>query len=909
MIQDHDWHRVDRLLQSALDREPNQRACFLDEACADDHAVRQRVEALLAADREASVFLERPALQTDTSLATEAARGALMGRRIGAYRILCQLGRGGMGEVYLAERADEQFRKQVAIKLVKHGTDSDAILQRFRSERQILASLDDPHIATLLDAGTTDDGLSYFVMEYVEGQPIDVYCSTHRLSTHERLHLFGLVCAAVQHAHEHQVVHRDLKPSNILVTEAGCPKLLDFGIAKLLTIESAGPTANQTTVGLRPMTPAYASPEQVRGEPVTPLSDVYALGVLLYELLTGHRPYRVESETPADIGRAICEQEPEKPSTAVRRGLRISTTPTDAVSVQTPEWPPVPGDGESAALRRALAGDIDKIVLMALRKEASRRYASVAQFADDLRSHLEGRPVLARGDSLGYRTAKFVTRNKAAVGGAVAGVMVTVAAVGVASLISRDQALSTAGMPRIRSLAVLPLDNLSGDPEQEYFSSGMTEALISDLARIRALRVISRTSVMRYKNTHTPLPEIARELNVDAVIEGAVVQSGERIRITATLIEAATERHLWNESYERDVRDVLALQSEVARAVARQIEVTLTPQEDTRLAKTRRVDPEAHQFYLWGRHHLGKLTKDGLTKAIENFQRAIEKDPTYAAAYASLAGTYSKSTDGYDMLPFRDAISKARAAALTALQLDDTLPEAHVALGGVLRADWDWAGAGQAYRRAIELNPGHVGAHHAYSVYLTQLGRLDEALSEAKRAVELDPFAVTPNSWLAHAYYRARKLDEALEQSRLVLELDPNYDWRPAALRAHVFLAKGMYREGISEYEKFAASPHAYDTRRLAWLGNARARSGDTRGALKLLEEIRTIAKRKEVPAFHIALVYVGLGDKDQAFAWLEKAYEARESAGLVSLKWNPFLDSLRSDPRYTNLLRRVGLP
>ena len=438
MIQ-NDWQRVDDLLQSALDREPSQRAPFLDEACAGDQALRQQVEALLSADHQASDFLERPAIETGTSLATESAGGSLVGRRIGAYRILRELGRGGMGAVYLAERADEQFRKLVAIKLVQHGMDSDAILHRFRSERQILASLDHPHIATLLDAGTTDDGVSYFIMEYVEGQPIDVYCATHGLSTRERLHLFGLVCAAVQHAHEHQVVHRDLKPSNILVTEAGVPKLLDFGIAKLLTPDSVRPMANVTTVGLRPMTPAYASPEQVRGEPVTPASDVYALGVLLYELLAERPPYCVAGETPDGIARAICEEDPKKPSTA-------------------------------ATLRRALAGDLDNIVLMALRKEPSRRYGSVVQFADDLRRHLEGRPVLARRDSLGYRASKFVTRHKTAVVSSVAAVMATVAAVAVVPLISRDQGRSLAGMPRIRSVAVLPLDNVSQDPEQEYFS-------------------------------------------------------------------------------------------------------------------------------------------------------------------------------------------------------------------------------------------------------------------------------------------------------------------------------------------------------------------------------------------------------------------------------------------------------
>ena len=908
MIQTN-WRRVDELLQSALDCEPSQRASFLEEACAGDSPLRQQVEALLAADGDASDFLERPAIQSDTLPATEASYGSLVGRRIGAYRILRELGRGGMGAVYLAQRADAQFRRQVAIKLVKHGMDSAAILHRFQSERQILASLDHPHIASLLDAGTTEDGLPYFVMEYVDGQPIDIYCKRHHLSTRERLHLFSLVCAAVQHAHEHHVVHRDLKPSNILVTEAGVPKLLDFGIAKLLAPENAEAMANATTIGFRPMTPAYASPEQVRGEPVTPVSDVYALGVLLYVLLTGRPPYRVENATAAEISRAVCEQEPEKPSTAVGRCPQIPTTDTEPLNVRTSESPRATPHAEAAALRRSLAGDLDNIAMMALRKEPSRRYSCVVQFADDVRRHLEGRPVLARRNCLGYRAGRFVTRNKTAVVSAVAGVMATVAAVAVAPMISRDQGLSGASMPRIRSLAVLPLDNLSADPDQEFLSSGMTEALISDLARIHSLRVISRTSVMEYTDRQKSLPDIARELNVDAIIEGAVLQSGGRIRITARLIEAATQRQVWHDSYERDARDVLALQSEVARAVARKIAGAVTPREDTRLAKTRPVDPEAHRLYLWGRLHLAKRTKAGMTNAINYFERAIERDPTYAPAHASLALTYWLSADGYAMLPFREALSKARAAALRALQLDDSLPEAQMALGDVLLwIDWDWAGAGQAYQRAMELNPGHVGVHQTYSLYLTLLGRLDEALMEAKRAVELDPLGLGPNSYLAWAYYRSRKFDETLEQARVVLELDPNYDWRPAGLRGHVFLAKGMYREAIREYEKVAASPHAYDTRALAWMGHARARSGDTRGARKLLDEIRTIAKRQYVPALHTALVYVGLGDKDQAFAWLEKAYEAREPS-LLWLKTNPLVDSLRSDPRYTNLLMRVGNP
>ena len=875
MIQRDDWRRVDDLLQSALDCEPTRRASFLDEACAGDHALRQQVEALLAADHHASDFLEGSAIEPGTLLPSEWSSGSLVGRRIGAYRIVRQLGRGGMGAVYLAERADEQFRKQVAIKLVEHGLDSDAILHRFRSERRILASLDHPHIATLHDAGTTDDGLPYFIMEYVEGQPIDVHCATHGLSTRERLHLFNLVCAAVRHAHERHVVHRDLKPSNILVTEGGVPKLLDFGIAKLLAQENAQDTANATTAGLRPMTLAYASPEQVHGEPVTPVSDVYSLGVLLYELLTGRSPYRVESQTPGQIARVICEQEPEKPSTVVGP---------------------------------ALVGDLDNIVLMALRKEPSRRYGSVAQFADDLRCHLEGRPVLARRVSLGYRTAKFVTRNKTAVVSAAAGVMVTVAAVTVPPLISRDDGRSSASAPRIRSVAVLPLDNLSQDPEQEYFSDGMTEALISDLAKIRALRVISRTSVMRYKDTPKSLPEIARELNVDAILEGTMLQSGQRIRITAQLVEAATERHLWSEAYERDVRDVLALQSEVARAVAREVQVTVTPEEARRLATTRPVDPEAHRLYLWGRHHLNKMTNDGYANAIAYFEQAIHKAPAYPLGHVGLARAYIQVGTVGSELPTAEAMSKARTAALKALELDDGVAEAHVVMGSILMTgDWDWAAAEQAYRRAIELNPGLPGAHHGYSIYLGSVGRVDEALAEAKRAVELDPLSIFGNNNLARVYNWAGRFDDALNQSRTVLELAPGYGGA-FRVRGQAFLGKGLYREAISDYEKFSASPQGDTTYALAVTGYARARAGDRRGALSFLHRMKAFAARGYVPSYHFALIYAGLGDTDRAFAWLQKMVDARE-ASCVGLKIDPLLDSLRSDPRYTILLGGVGLP
>ncbi len=404
------WQQVKKLLEAALEREPSQRGAFLAEACAGDAALKNEIESLIASYEEETDFLESPALG-------RAARGlindppqSMTGKLIGAYKVIREISHGGMGTVYLAARADDQYRKRAAIKLIKRGMDTEDILSRFRHERQILASLDHPNIARLLEGGTTADGLPYFVMEYIEGQTIDGYCDSKKLSTVERLKLFRTVCAAVHYAHQNLVVHRDLKPSNILVTADGTPKLLDFGIAKLLNPELYAQTIAPTAIALRPMTPDYASPEQVRGQPITTASDIYSLGVLLYELLTGHRPYRIKSSAPQEIERVICEQEPEKPSTAVNRREDVATSDGTHRTI-TPESVSHTREGEPDKLRRRLSGDLDNIVLMAMRKEPQRRYASVGQLSEDIRKHLEGLPVIARKDTFGYRSGKFVRRH------------------------------------------------------------------------------------------------------------------------------------------------------------------------------------------------------------------------------------------------------------------------------------------------------------------------------------------------------------------------------------------------------------------------------------------------------------------------------------------------------------------
>lgn len=426
------YRQVKVLFQAVLDVAPDARAAYLDEACAHDEELRREVESLLESHNDAGEFIEAPALESVTRPESVVDPNSPIGQRIGPYQVMRELGHGGMGAVYLAVRADDQFKKRVAIKLVRRGMDSDFILRRFRHERQILASLDHPNIARLLDGGTTRDGSPYFVMEYIEGLPIDEYCDRHQLPTAARLELFRTVCVAVQYAHQNLVVHRDLKPSNILITpsvdgKAGTPKLLDFGIAKLLNPELAGDSVDVTMTGMRLMTPGYASPEQARSEPITTASDVYSLGVILYELLTGHRPYHVSSRPPHEVLRVICEEQPAKPSTAVSKTEVITNSDGSARTTITPEMVSRTREGQPDKLRKRLSGDLDNIVLMAMRKEPNRRYASVSQLAEDIRRHLEGLPVIAREDTFSYRASKFVLRHKT---GVAAAMLVAMALIG-----------------------------------------------------------------------------------------------------------------------------------------------------------------------------------------------------------------------------------------------------------------------------------------------------------------------------------------------------------------------------------------------------------------------------------------------------------------------------------------------
>ena len=470
----------------------------------------------------------------------------------------------------------------------------------------------------------------------------------------------------------------------------------------------------------------------------------------------------------------------------------------------------------------------------------------------------------------------------------------------------RQRFLASSSSARIQSLAVLPLENLSGDPAQEYFADGMTDALITDLAQIGALRVVSRTSVMRYKGSRKSLPEIARELSVDGIVEGTIMRSGDHVRITSQLIYAPADQHLWARSYERDLSNVLTLQGEVARAIAEEVRVAVTPEERARLTVRSTVNPEAYEANLRGRYFWNKRTTEGSLRAMAYFQQAVDKDQAYAPPYVGLVDTYAHLAN-WGLLAPREAMPKAKAAALKAVELDDRLAEAHVSLGMVRFAyEWDWPAAGKDFERALVLNPGSPAAHLWYSKYLMMLRGSDEALTEAKRAVGLDPVSPDVNHQVAWLLNAAGRYEEAIEWERRTLDMDPGFPPAHSVL-ASAYEGKGMHDEAVAEAKRLLAlSPDSTDA--LGSLAYIHARTGERSQALRELAELEALSKHKYVPSIDSATVYLGLGDKEQAFRWLEKACEERSGYLpwlTVSAKWAP----LRSDPRYSDLLRCMGLP
>jgi len=856
-----EWRRIKAVAAGALEQPEEARLAYLAATCGDDRTLHAQVESLLSSAAEATDLFETPSVLiagaqavVDTLARFETSR---VGERVGAYRIVRELGGGGMGAAYLAVRADHAYEKTVAIKVIKRGMDTEAVLRRFRHERQILAGLDHPNIARLIDGGTTTDGLPYFVMEYAEGVPIDRYCSDRQLTIADRIVLFRNVCDAVRHAHVHRVIHRDLKPGNILVTGDGVPKLLDFGISKVLAADPA--EATESTAFSRAMTPQYASPEQMRGAPITEASDVYSLGLLLYELLTGKRPYSLDGLTLQQIDQVVCGQEPIPPSTH----------------------------------RRELAGDLDNIVLMALRKDPARRYATVEDLSDDLLRHLESRPVRARSDDVGYRAGRFLKRHRARAIEGAAVLVVVIAAAGAWWSSRRPPPASV-------SLAVMPFSITAQSPDADYLSDGLAEGLIDGLSRLPRVKVLSRDTTFSFKGRGIDPSRIGRDLNVQNVVLGSLVESGSGISLDIQIVDGRDGHRVWNSRYNETLAALSGLRDRIVRDVASGLGVDLAAAP---VARRHSNDSEAYQLYLRGRYVWNKRTEDGFTRGLEYFKQALAKDPRYALAYTGIADCYNLLGIWGAMAP-HDAMPKVKQAALAAIAIDNTLAEAHTSLGFVHWVyDWDWAAAGREFETALRLDPDYATAHDWYAYYLASMGRFDEALAQVKHAQAIEPVSLSVSTDVGEIYYWSRQYDRAVEQLRSVLQIEPEFPMARNILGL-TYLKTGDLAHAIEELE--AARRLSPGPRTMSTLAFGYGAAGAPAKARKTLDELRELSKERYTSAFALAVAYAGSGDTDQALSELEVAFSERSDTMAV-LRVYPVLDELRERARFKDLLARVG--
>ena len=787
------------------------------------------------------------------------------GIRFGPYEIGEPIGSGGMGEVYRAR--DARLDRVVALKVLPTalGANSQA-LQRFEREARAIAALNHPNICTVHDVGQSadPDGTRFIVMELLEGETLRQRLERGPLDPATLIDVAIPLTGALDAAHRKGIVHRDIKPSNIFLTSHG-PKLLDFGLAtpsaSIADASRQATTEALTVAGSTVGTVAYMSPEQLRADALDARTDLFSFGAVLYEMATGRPAF--PGSTSAVIASAILEKAP--------RSMR-EITPT-------------------------LPLDLERIVGRTLEKDRELRY----QGAADLRSDLErlkrdihaAAPDAVRGvgNVRPRRTLKW-----AIAAGALIAAILAVSVIAYRSLTARQA---------ITSLAVLPFTHQSSDANTEYLSSGITESLINSLSELPGLRILSRNAVLNYRGRDVDPRVAGRELQVQSVLTGRVMPNGDMLDIQSELVDVASGAQLWGERYRRPLSGLLAVQDEIARKISAILRPALSGEDARRIARRYPENTEAYRLYLRGRYYFDQRTAYGIRRSIESFQEAIKKDPNYALAYAGLANAYVPSDT---VLPPARNVILAKSAAVKALASDNSLAEVQTAVGRVLQhCDWDWAGAEQAFKRAIELDPRNAEAHHMYSHYLTPMGRFEESVTEARRALDLDPLDVLLNVHLAWAYLHARRYDEAIAQGLKAIAMDPNLEVARTAL-GRAYLGKKMYAEALDEFQKTVTLAGGVATGPDTYLGYTYAVMGMKADALAKLNILRARYEQGQATAYDLAVVYTGLNDKEQAFDWLQKAYMER-SGGLLQIKGDLIFDPMRSDGRFNSLLRRLGLP
>lgn len=829
------------------------------------------------------------------------------GTRLGRYEIRSKIGEGGMGEVYLA--LDTELDRPLAIKILSQAFASDQHrLQRFIQEAKAASALNHPHILTIHEIGSI--GTSRFIAtEFIDGETLRGRIKSGTKLA-DILEIGIQVGGALQAAHEAGIVHRDIKPENIMIRRDGIVKVLDFGLAKLTandseTIDSQAPTKNrlQTDPGTVLGTAVYMSPEQARGAAVDARSDIFSLGVVMYEMVAGCLPFTgaTASEVVASI---LSEQEPQ---------------PLARYSRETP-------------------AELERIVSKALSKNREERYQSVKDLLIDLRTlkrKLETDAAIGRAalppdpgetpedlrarPSTGYvsgaQTAPNIgtrsTHPPSSVEDIVSGIrrhkvlaatlaMLLLVAIGFGSW---RYLRGGANASQIDSIAVLPFQNNSGDPNNEYLSDGLTESIINSLSQLPDLAVKSRSSVFRYKGREADAQKVGEELKAAVVLTGRIKQAGDRWLISAELLDVSNNRQIWGEQYNRQSSDLLALQQEIATEISRKLRTKLTNEDQRRLAKHSTENSEAYRLYLQGEYFRNKWTPEGTAKAIEFYNQAIAQDPVYAPAYQALALTYSIRAVNGMTAPLED-VPKAKVALAKALEIDDTLAAAHHTRGQIaLMFDGDWPTAGREFERAIELNPNGAPLYGLYACYLSLMGQHNEAIATAKRGVELDPLLMIAYWDLALVSYQARQYDQALEVARKAKEIDENFPISHK-ISGMAYSQKGMYEEAVAEFRHPSL---AGKSEVLGYLGYALVRSGKKSEAIAIAEDLQAQSKQKYIPPYALALIYTALGDKDKAFAYLEKG-RVEHDGRMFETRREPSFDSLRSDPRFADLMRAMNL-
>lgn len=898
--------QVEEIYHAALEILPGERESFFREFCGEDNNLRREVESLLSFENTSDSFLASPPESFAAEMFAERAKQtSLVDKEIGHYKIKELLGKGGMGEVYLA--ADTRLDRRVALKILppEFAEDKDR-MSRFVREAKSASALNHPNIITIHEIGQFD-GTHFIATEFIDGKTLNEYAKTNRLKFKSVMEIAIQIASALDEAHLAGIVHRDIKPDNVMIRANGLVKILDFGIAKLsgstsrsnLDAQAATAFKSGTTPGMIIGTASYMSPEQARGKDTDARSDIFSFGVVLYEMVTGKQPF--EGESAIDTISSIIHKD------------------SVPLSQLTPDIP----------------RELQHIVEKCLRKDPEERYQTAKDLLIDLKNlkqdlefqnklertvspnrEQSGTQIISATTSAALHTtssAEYIaSKIKQRRGGFTVGLAILLlATIGLGYWFFTNRSTNAT---QIGSIAVLPFINQSANADVEYLSDGMTETLINSLSQLPKLSVKARSSVFRYKGKETDAKQVGTDLNVQAVLNGRVIQRGDNLTLSLELVDAQTGNQIWGEQYNRKQTDLVALQSEIARDVSQKLRTRLSGAEEQRVVKTYTANPEAYQLYLQGLYHWHKRTPEDIRKSIVLFQQATEKDPSYAQPYAGLALAYVVLPNNSIMTKqeTKEIHLKQRIALSKAQELDDSLPEIHAALGDFKHTvDWDFVGAELEYKRAIELNPNYATARQWYSEFLSHIGRHEEALAQITKAHENDPFSRVISGNLGARLYEARRFDEAIAQYKKVIEMEPNYPSVHGGL-AHVYEAKGMYSEAIAETriaDILLEKGSAESSERKAAAFTQALKTGGAQGYWrKHLELSLKEYEQGYESAYGIALIYARLGDKDLAFEWLEKSFAAHE-IGLISIKAESAFDGLSPDPRFQNILRRVGLP